>query len=262
MSFDGLVDLIEELAKRRVRVEYVETNAYWAKDDEKAVRYINELLSAGVDTLCISIDPFHAEYVAPELPLRLSELCSRNGMGSFLWQQQFARLLMPLDMTKRHSRSELEAALSPDYIKRVAEHYGITYGGRAINIEQEYEQKQPLSKVLSSAPCKRLLATNHYHLDMHAKFVPPGCTGIAIPLEELLDGVPTGVYRVVDTLMSDGVEGLYHLAVSKGVEVEKEYTSGCALCIDLRAKLSALGEFPELYAEHYTASAEYYSQTT
>ena len=73
LNFEGLLMLVRKMTDAGVRVEYIETNAYWAADRRQAVKRLGELAQAGADTLCISIDPFHAEYVPPEgLPFKLS----------------------------------------------------------------------------------------------------------------------------------------------------------------------------------------------
>ena len=86
LDFNGLVMMIRRLADAGITLEYVETNAFWAAESGVNEK-ISRLLDEGVDALCISLDPYHAEYVPYGLPLRLAELCSRAGMDFFLWKQ-------------------------------------------------------------------------------------------------------------------------------------------------------------------------------
>ncbi len=258
INFEGLLQLITALSQQGVYVEYIETNGYFARDENKTIHYLDTLLQHGIDTLCISVDPFHAEYVPTALPIKLAKLCDSRGMGYFLWKQHYIKSLSAVDTTKAHSRKTLADTLTDDYIAKTANSYGITFGGRAVNIEEEYAQKRPLEQILNDNPCRSLLSTDHYHIDMHGKFVPPGCTGFAVDLKQMLDGTDPTDYTVMQALLNGGVNALYRLALKEGITPAEQYTSSCNLCFDLRSKLAKTAKFPELYAEHYTASREYY----
>ena len=106
LDFDGLLALVEAMTDAGIGIDYIETNAFWAESDD-AERRLRELLrvsvsasasanananantntnaSAGADTLCISVDPFHAEYIPAGHPLLLAEICRSAGFGYFLW---------------------------------------------------------------------------------------------------------------------------------------------------------------------------------
>ncbi len=258
LNFDGLIDLIKALKENKVGIDYIETNGFWASDEKRAKEYLTKLLSIGVDTLCISVDTFHAEYVPYNLPVKLSEYCRKYGMGSFLWKGEFLKTLSLLNGDKAHSRNEFCDKISSDYIALTADYYGISYGGRAVNIEEEYCKKTKTANLLDSNPCNRILSTNHYHIDMHKNFIPPGCTGINIPLEEITKGIEKGKYKVMDALLENGVKGIYDLAVKNGFNGEEGYTSKCNLCFHIRHFLSKKSEFKELNLEHYEASFTYY----
>ena len=259
MNFDGLVALVKMAVRYGISVEYVETNGYWATDEKTVKNYLEALRDAGADTLCISVDPFHAEYVPYERPVRLAELCRRYRFGYFLWQERFLSMLTGVAPDRAHVRRALEENISSDYIYKTARVYGLRYGGRAINIESEYGQKKPLEKLLTTnSPCRELLSTNHFHVDMYGRFIPPGCTGIAIPLREMVDGIDPGKYPAFEALASGGVTALVDYAKERGFQPEPGYTSTCALCFHTRHWLSKLEGTPELVREHYEQSLAHY----
>ena len=244
LNFDGLVVMIRALNRVGIKLEYIETNAFWASDVSKSRNYLERLLSEGVDTLCISLDPFHAEYVPYGAPLALAKLCDKTGMGYFLWKQEFLPALSHLDSQKTH-------ALSADSIYTTARRYGISFGGRAVNIELQGTLYPALAFVADNTPCKNLLSTGHFHVDMDCFFIPPGCTGIRIPLEEAINNIPKEKYPAFDALFYGGVSGLYEFALGQGFSPdEKGYPSKCNLCFFLRKFLSEKG-FAELDADHY-----------
>ena len=110
-------------------------------------------------------------------------------------------------------------------------------------------------------------------------FIPSGCTGIILPLEEVISGIPSGKYPAFEALMTGGVAELYQLAQVRGFAADPQgYPSGCALCFHIRRWLCthnhshnhshthtlsptrdcAPSPFPELDAEHYDESLKHY----
>jgi hypothetical protein len=220
LNFEGLLDLVRTVTDAGIAVEYIETNAFWATDRQQVVERLNALIRAGADAFCISSDPYHAEYVRAELPLGLAKMCRDTGFRHFMWQ------------TDRHS---------------------LRFGGRAINIEAEYNLRKPVDVVMSSQPCGGLLSGGHFHVDLYGRYIPPGCTGIAIPLDEAIHGIPDGKYPVFETLLSGGSVELLRYAEERGFTTDPEgYPSRCALCFHIRRWLSEHASSPELDAEHYT----------
>ena len=260
LDFEGLVMMIRTLKQAGIRLDYIETNAYWAfgaEAQKTAEAYLKRLLGEGVRALCISIDPFHAEYVPYGAPLALAELCEKTGMDYFLWRGEFVAALSRLDARKTHSRQELEALLSPDYLRKTARSYGIGYGGRAVNIEREFGTLSP-AESFNAAPCRNLLSTGHFHVDMNAYFIPPGCTGIRIPLSEVVEGIPPGKYPVFQALYSGGISALTQFALQHGFSPDEEgYPSKCNLCFHLRRFLADKG-FADLDKDHYGEALRYY----
>jgi hypothetical protein len=268
LNFDGLVMAIRELRAAGIDLDYVETNAFWAANEQAARKTIRALAAEGVSALCISIDPFHAEYVPYGLPLELARLCDEEGLGYFLWKKQFFSTLSKLDRAVPHSREDLEEHVGRDYIDDAARSYGLRIGGRAINIEEEYGNTHTFAELLDKAPpCPDLLSTGHFHVDQDGCFIPPGCTGIRLPLAEAVDGIPEGKYPVFEALYEGGLIALSDLAKEQGFVPEKTYASRCNLCFHIRAYLagntllSGKG-FAELDENHYEESLKYYSPSS
>ncbi|MCL2852853.1 MAG: 4Fe-4S cluster-binding domain-containing protein [Defluviitaleaceae bacterium] len=257
LDFAGLVRLVTTVLRSGIRVDYIETNGFWAADEDRAIFYLRTLEQEGADTLCISLDPFHAEYVPVAYPLRLAEICKRNRFKHFIWQERFLPALSRVEPGRAHSRKALEQQISPDYVFKAAQSYGLIMGGRALGIEQEYGKPQPLEEIMTGKQCGRLLSSDHFHVDLYGKFVPPGCTGIAIPMEEAVRGIPDYKYPAFEALAAGGVAQLLQYARDQGFTPAKEYTSCCALCFYIRQWLCTHLTCHELYAEHYEESIKY-----
>jgi len=103
------------------------------------------------------------------------------------------------------------------------------------------------------------LSTGHFHVDMFGYFIPPRCTGIRIPLQEAVEGIPAGKYPAFEALYSGGISALLGLAKQNGFSPAGEgYPSECNLCFHIRHFLSEKG-FGELDKDHYGEALKYYS---
>ncbi|MDR0444123.1 MAG: radical SAM protein [Treponema sp.] len=265
LNFEGLLTSVRELLLGGVNVDYVETNAFWAHED-CAIDKLRALLSAGVNTLCISIDPFHVEYVPYGYPLRLTQLCDKAGMGYFLWRQELLPLFSALSPEQVHDYATLKQQIGADYVLKTARAYGVHFGGRAINIEEDFAERKsphfatklPAQSLIDGKLCRNLLSGNHFHVDMEGYYSPPGCTGLRLPLAEVVNGISEGAYPAFEALYHRGLAGLLDLAHDTGfVEDDAGYTSKCALCFHVRRHLAVQG-FAELDLNHYEEALKYY----
>ncbi len=258
LSFEDLQQMVEGLAEGGLKINYLETNANWATEQQSVAKKLDILYNLGVESFCISVDPFHMEYVPTDRALQLAQWCGYYGMGFFLWQQNFLDSIRNLPTNRTYSRAEIEEGLGKGYVRTTAKYYGVRYGGRALNIEEEFYKTYPLAEILDDTPCHDLLSTNHFHIDPHGMFIPPECTGLQLPLDKAVAGIEEGTYPAFEALLHSGVTALYALAKQYDYEEKKEYTSKCALCFDIRYHLAKIGSFAELNLEHYQASREYY----
>ena len=260
LDFEGLMMVMRKLRKTGIAIKYIETNAYWVNDN-LAQQKIMRLLEDGPNTLCISLDPYHAEYIPYGAPLALAELCEKNGLDYFFWREDFLPLLYRLDKQKAHSRIEMEKVFSREYIFTSAQASGVRYGGRAVNIEREFSPLYPFNSFAAEkTPCHKILSNRHFHVDMFCCFIPPGCTGLRIPLSDIVEGIPDGKYPVFQALYSGGVSALMELALQHGFSPGSPadgYPSKCNLCFHIRRFLSGK-EFPELDRNHYEEALRYY----
>jgi len=224
LNFNGLLTLLKKMADAGIAVDFIETNACWATDEKTITEYLSVLTKLGVDTFCISADHFHAAYIPQDYPLRLAEICEKVGFGYFIW---------------RTNESSIRT------------------GGRALQIELERNKPKPFEQMLSAEPCTGLMSKNHFHVDMYNRFIPPGCTGLVLPMQEVVHGIAWGKYPVYEALLNGGVAALFEFAASQGFVPESAYTSKCALCFFIRKFLSEQGKFTELDAEFYVESLKY-----
>lgn len=243
MNFPALCTLIEALNRHGIGVDYIETNAFWAKDEEIIKERLLKLRYLGVDTIMVSVDPFHIEFVPLERPILLCRMLEKCGFDYFIWKDRYIRPLMKLDMTKTHTKEELMQVLGKNYITDTAAEYGVGMNGRALAIAKDIFPAKPAEKWITKDPCSSLLDTCHCHFDLYGNAVPSGCPGISAETEDYLtENIPAEKYPVLSRLYNGGTAALYEYAKAKGfVPAAEGYPSKCAFCYAMRSYLVSSG---------------------
>lgn len=256
MDFDGLCTLLSALKKYGIYIDYIETNGYWAKDEGLARRRLEVLRRLGVETIMVSVDPYHIEYVPLESPLRLIELLREYGFDYFVWQQRFLQRLMRLDISKTHTKEELKEVLGDDYLTETAREYGLGINGRALSFAKELYGKKPYEVFATDDKCPSLTHPNHCHIDLYGNAVPSRCTGICAEAEDYLKGdIDREKYPVLSRLISGGTRELFEYAKSLGFEPAKDgYPTRCAFCFDMRRYLKENAPSRDLDSAHFYES--------
>ena len=251
VNLEGLVALAKVIIDEGIKIKFVETNAFWVND--YSIEVIEMLQEIGVSALSISIDPFHLEYIPYGNPLLLARLCKEVGMKYGLWKNKYVKILSALDSSITYTYNDLE-----DIFKNVdiVAEYGVTYGGRAISFEKSKFPRWEADELANSQPCKCLSSGNHFHVDLYGRYIPAyECTGIFIPLNEIVVGLPSNKYPVFEALYENGIMGLYRYALSKCfIPDPTGYSSTCAMCFYIRGWLSRNAPSPELDTSYYMAS--------
>jgi len=235
--------IILEAAKRcGMGIDYVETNSAWCRDLDGAVELLRALNGAGLETLLVSISPFHNAFIPFERVRSVIAACRRAGIQVFPWVNAFVRDLDRLGAHRPHSMAEFEAAFGPDYLAKVPDRYWIHLGGRALETFRPVYSGHSVESILEQSPnsCVRALAdTSHFHIDLYGNYIPGLCTGLAIAMADLGRPLPEGKYPLLDRLAATGIRGLYEFASQDYgfTPTRTSYLSHCDLCNDIRSFL-------------------------
>jgi len=239
VNFPALCSLIEELRNYGVGIDYIETNAFWCKDDGFVRDRLTKLKGLGVTCIMASVDPFHIEFVPLDRVIRLIRLLDEMGFEYFVWKEQYLRRLIHLDRSRTYTHEELCGILGDDYVTETAREYGIGINGRALAIAGDIYDLRPAEELLTERPCPTLLDTCHCHLDLYGNIVPSGCPGLVMDARDYLEeNTSFTKYPVMTRLVTGGIAELYRYACEKGFEPSPEgYPTKCALCYAIRKYL-------------------------
>ena len=222
-----------------VAVEYVETNSSWFKDSLSAVAFLTDLRARGLETLLVSISPFHNEHIPFFKVKGVVEAAHRAGVGIFPWVTDFVSDLSQLDPHKTHSLTEFSKLFGRDYLLRVLERYWIHMGGRALKTYGPLMGDKSYQQILDESPANcygEISSTSHFHIDLFGNYIPGLCSGLAITIEDLGQPLSDETYPLLTTLGRHGIRGLVIMAEEGlGYAPQKDlYINKCDLCTEVR----------------------------
>ena len=237
LNTNGLITLIKTIIGSGLRIDYIETNAAWIiDDDERNRQIISDVVNAGGDCIMVSADPFHVEFIPFWKPERLIRLLRQTGTDHFIWQERYLRLLQKLDPKKTYDSGALSKIFGYDVTGQCAREYSMSFNGRALNLLRKYGKRRPTEHLLEN--CPELRNTNHFHADYLGRYIPPGCTGMGIVLEDIGKKLDPKKYPVMSKLFSGGVRELFEYARELGYNSDPDgYYSKCELCFSIRKYL-------------------------
>ncbi|RCK79954.1 MAG: Radical SAM domain protein [Candidatus Ozemobacter sibiricus] len=236
LHLQRLKSTVAGLARRRLRLEYVETNASWVQDQAQAERVLGELRELGLGTVLVSLSPFHAEFV-PHGRTRLLIRAAENVLpgGAFVWIPEFAHDLAEVDPQAKLSWRAFLAGRPAGYALALADRYYLTTGGRAGRYLAAHGRSFPWEKVAGRAPCRERLAdTSHFHVDGEGWFVPGLCAGLGLPVRRLPGALDLAGFPVLRFLARADLGGLVEEAARQGFRPLSGYASPCDLCTHVR----------------------------
>lgn len=231
-------------------LDYVETNAFWCWDEEKAISGFELLRSAGLERVSISISPFHAEFI----PLINTEIAMDTAQqvfgadGVMLHSADYFKELHSMDVD---DTIEFEHYLEKKGVDQAAisfaGNYDLIPNGRASVALANLYQRRPASSYFGESCIKELGNPHHVNIDHQGNYITRMCTGIvlgsALNLSELFKKKDWSDRPLIQHLLTGGVEALYKWAISSFNYTEDimGYTSKCHLCLDIRRHLVHTG---------------------
>jgi hypothetical protein len=247
---EGLLRVLEVARETGVRIEYVETNSSWYQDLNSAVAHLRELKARGLETLLVSISPFHNEHIPFQKVKGVIEACRLTRLAAFPWVSDFYRELDAFDPETTHRLQEYEERFGADYLDKIPARYWIHFGGRAVRTFVGILETHECAAILSRdrRGCRELQDVSHFHLDLFGNYIPGLCSGLAFLRDDLGTAITADKYPLLARLYEAGINGLFEVGREQGFEASGRYLSKCHLCQDIRRYLvmDRKLRFPEL----------------
>jgi organic radical activating enzyme len=254
----GLILPVLDCAKvNGISIEYIETNSSWFKDPRSSAEIIRMLKEHGVNSLLISISPFHNEFIPFYKVKGVIDICKTEGVSLLLWKQDFYNEIDSFEDKKTHSLEEYRQAYGDDYIETIPDRYRVSYGGRAIETFGKLRRGQTVPSLVrqTTQGCAELASVDHFHFDYLGNYIPGLCSGLSIQIADLGSALDTAKYPIITRLFSKGIGGLLSYAMEEfGFEASKPvYFSKCELCNEIRKFLVTEARIcsPELQPTQY-----------
>ncbi len=221
---------------------FVETNAFWATDQQKCERVLETIKRLGVEKLCISADIFHQEFVPISKVRRLVENSYRIlGANSVM-------LRWPKGLELAKHIGEMSDEEIKEYILNPNREFRTRIVGRGATDLVNFLPKKPAEDFRDSPCFEKIVGTGHYHFDLHNDLIPGiGCVILGNSsnqtLREIIDGVSEENNPIFASLSREGPAGdLLNQAKARGYkELEQGYCDKCHLCFDIKKHLKRKG---------------------
>ena len=231
--------VLEIASTAGVTVDYVETNSSWFRDADSAAATLSQLRQSGLQTLLVSISPFHNEYIPLAKIKGVLDAARRTGINIFPWVPDFLEDLSELDATGTHSLAEYEALFGPEYMMRLPQRYWVHMGGRALKTFRPFFAEKSAEQILkeNTGNCAvELSDTGHFHLDLFGNYIPGLCSGLSIKRDDLSQPLAADRYPVLSTLFAKGIRGIYKMArdAFDYTPAKSVYINKCDLCTEIR----------------------------
>ncbi len=225
-----------------VSVEYVETNSSWFKDMASATALLSRLRAKGLNTLLVSISPFHNEQIPFSRVQGVIEAARQAGVSVFPWITDFISDLSRFDPLQSHSLEEYRQVFGENYLMQILRCYWIHLGGRALETFRPLLGNKTRQQILAENPagCAVELAdTSHFHIDLFGNYIPGLCSGLAIFRDDLGTPLSKGKYPILLDLFHNGIQGLFEFAADnfEFSPQRENYINKCDLCTEIRKHL-------------------------
>jgi hypothetical protein len=239
---DKLGAVFEIASKIGISVEYVETNSSWFQDIESAAALLARLRQKGLQTLLVSISPFHNEQIPFSRVQGVIEAAKQAGVGIFPWITDFISDLSQFDTAKSHSLDEYRQVYGDNYLMQILQRYWIHLGGRALETFRPWLGKKTFQHILDENPggcATELTDTSHFHIDLFGNYIPGLCAGLAIWKDDLGTPLSMEKYPILLNLYQNGIGGFFEFARQNyGFSPQKtNYINKCDLCTEIRTHL-------------------------
>jgi hypothetical protein len=248
INFNLLLEVTKIANKLHIPSIFVETNCFWAKDDDSVREKFKALKNAGLLGILISVNPF----LLDQIPFERTERAVRIGRKFFgvnviVYQQffydQFEELGLKGTLPLR------------DYLKSYAgnlSYVELLPMGRVCYALGGLFLKYPAKQFFGISCREEMTRDWHIHIDNYHNYIPGFCSGLSLgdarDMKSIFKGIDLKTRPILRALATD-IKNIYDFGRREFGYKEREdgYVSKCHLCFDIRKYImSQTKEFKEL----------------
>jgi MoaA/NifB/PqqE/SkfB family radical SAM enzyme len=258
LYWDQLCEILKEAKKQNLGpVDMIETNGFWATNDEIIKDRLKILDELGMSRLKISCDPFHQEYVDIEPVRRLAQIAKESlGQDRVLvrWEKYLenpariftAELAETAPWNPKDSRDKVlgiprgfQRAEKKRYIDALKD-YPCRFTGRAAGHIAELVAKDTVAEISKTNCSDDFLGAKGVHIDPYGNIFSGTCSGIIIgniaklSLAEIWRNWQPKNDKIINTLFNSGPAGFLDEAIKLGYKPKESYAGKCHLCTSIR----------------------------
>ncbi len=235
LYWEHLKKILTEADKKNLgTVDLIETNGFWATDEKIIKERIRFLDCYGMETLKVSYDHFHAEFIDFASVRRLVDT-ARELLGPdrvrVRWEKYLER---PFEF---QGLSEEQIA---DICREALADSPCRFSGRAALLLGPLAADKTVEQI-SRWHCKKsFLSAKGVHIDPHGNVFSGLCSGIIIAnarqkkLDAIWETLDFGRDEIICSVFEGGPAKLMEIAVKFGYKKRRLYAGKCHLCTELR----------------------------
>ena len=217
------------------------TNGVWGKDKEEARGWAEKLKAAGLNTVYMSVDAFHAQYTPIEYPQNAALALLKAEMKGIKWNVAVVEAIDAENMYDKKTKQILKKleplGLEANLVK-------IMPVGRAAQNLREYFQHTSLDGPCEGEPLTGNKLTYPDSICIEPSGSVDVCFHLAIgnakeaPLSRIISEYDWQKNSVIRTLLEEGPKSLPKPSQVHGYKFqENHYISKCHLCTEIRKVL-------------------------
>jgi molybdenum cofactor biosynthesis enzyme MoaA len=218
------------------------TNGVWGKSKEKAEKLATALKKAGLNTVGISVDAFHLQWIPLEYPRNSALALLKAGVKNVTWNVAVIESINAgneYDVKTKQILEELEpVGIDTHYVK-------IMPVGRAVQNLRQYFHPTSLEGSCESEPVIGNVLTNPESICIEPSGEVDICWHLAIgnaketPLNRTISNYDWRKIPAIKTLVEEGPTGLLKYSRPYNNQFRKcHFINKCHLCIEIRKTLT------------------------
>lgn len=176
LNFDLLLNLTKMAKSFNIPSLFVETNCFWCRDINTTKKMLNELKSAGLSGILISVNPFILEHV----PFERTELCVQAseeviGENVIIDQYYFYKIFSSMGI-----KGTMQSNLFFSKVTESLYFVELLPMGRAVYKLGYLFKRFPKEHFRGNSCGSDLFRDGHIHIDNYGNYIPAYCGGISL----------------------------------------------------------------------------------